>query len=163
MAVNDLMSQIVRRLSAMEQALAAVREPTNSCCIVEIKSAQTIAHDTETIILYETEIRDLDDLHSTTLNTGRITVKVPGVYLVTVGCRAAAQAGGTMAVIRIRLNGTTIRPAHHHPAQNYPSQIGTTVVVVATVAGDYFDSTFYQNSGGDLNIDLGRFAAVRIA
>ena len=160
MAIDQVLGQIIRRLTDLERRMQP-RESSNSCCILENKGTQTIAHNTVTAIEFPTEIRDLDNLHSMAVNTSRITVKVGGVYLATGGLRIAADAVGRR-IVRIAVNGTTVAPAHEHPAINEANQIGTTVKAVCS-AGDYLELTFQQTSGGDLDIDTARFAATRIA
>lgn len=164
MALSNVLSEMARRISRIERWMETqeAREPSNSSCIVSRAAAQTIAHNTVTAIEFPTEEQDTEDLHSTTVNTSRITIKVPGVYLVTGGLRIAANATGRR-ILRVLLNGETVAPAHEHPASNEINRISVIVVAVCATAGDYLEMAFQQTSGGNLDIDIARFAATRIA
>lgn len=104
-----------------------------------------------TLLTFDSERYDTDQLHSTSSNTGRLTAQRPGVYLVTGNVEFAASATGYRQLV-IRLNGAT--------------QIGNVLVGAAAggivtqlqvvtlyqlAAGDYVELGASQNSGGALN------------
>ena len=70
MALNDVLSTIVKRLHSLELWRDSLLEPTNSTCILRSDASQAFADGVAAAVTFGvgTEIRDLDGLHSTALN-----------------------------------------------------------------------------------------------
>src|SRR3990170_381680 len=103
------------------------------------------------VLTYNSERSDTDDIHSTVSNTGRLTCKTAGHYLIISCTRFATNATGDRGV-RFVLNGTTsivqdIRKAAGGAATQIPLSIEYELV-----AGDYITCDAYQTSGGALNM-----------
>lgn len=122
----------------------------------------SISNNTETLVTWNTESFDTDAFHSTTTNTGRITIPAgkDGKYLLTTFFTWATGTTGYRA-IRLKKNGTNIAIVNMMPGAEYPSQELTTIQ--SAVATDYFEVWVYQNNGSaqTLNYDgvNGEFAA----
>jgi hypothetical protein len=160
MALEQVLGQIVRRLRALEQWREAILEPTNSCCLLARAAAQSIPDATPTAILFTTEERDLDGLHDG-VNTDRITILVPGVYVVSGHAYYAQDAGGGQRTLLI-YDGATPIAAHTHNAETAAGYISVATQYTCAAA-DILRLYFYQDSGGALDVQLGRFQATRIA
>lgn len=91
-------------------------------------------------------------LHSTSVNTSRITISDPGVYMVTAGIEFANNVTGSRLAI-FKLNGTTFLNGLEVPAA-----VGTetTVLTISTIwkfaANDFIEVWAKQTSGGALNV-----------
>jgi hypothetical protein len=122
----------------------------------------SIANNTETVVTWNTESFDTDGFHSTSSNTGRITIPTgkDGKYLLTTFMTWATGTTGYRA-IRLKKNGTNVGIVNMPPSAEYPSQQFTTIQ--SAVAGDYFEVWVYQNNGSaqTLNYDgaNGEFSA----
>lgn len=160
MALNDVLSTVVKRLRALELWRDSLLEPTNSCCLLAQKSAQSIPDSATTAILWETEERDLDGLHDG-VNTDRITILVPGVYVVSGHVYYAQDAGGGQRTLLI-YDGATPIAGHTHNAETAAGYISVATQYTCAAA-DILRLYFYQDSGGALDVQLGRFQATRIA
>ncbi len=110
-----------------------------------------------TPILFDTDIFDRWGMHSTSSQTDRLVVQVPGIYYVqanvewaanTVGARGltvyqrAAGGGGKKNL------GTTQVSA----SQSLTTNISVSGASLVAETGEWFTAEAYQNSGGNLNI-----------
>lgn len=113
----------------------------------------SIADSTFTVLTFNSERYDTNSYHSTSSNTGRLTVPAAGKYLI-IGQIAFAGGAGVRGV-QIRLNGTTTL------ASNFVNPVtgASTDLIVVTeyelAASDYVELVVYQNSGGAINVLLG--------
>lgn len=101
-----------------------------------------------TTILFDTESYDTDTMHSTSVNTGRITATTTGLYTVYGQVCMASNATGTRTLALLK-NGTAVANAR------LQSVIATNAYIdletdVQLTAGDYVTMTMTQTSGGDL-------------
>ena len=97
-------------------------------------------------------------MHSTSVNTSRITIVTAGRYLCMAELLYPANATGNRGG-QFYVNATTQLSGQLTPAAVSPN--GTNVQVVRTyvfAAGDYIEVRGYQNSGGALNVTLEEFA-----
>lgn len=118
-------------------------------------AALSIATATNTILTFNSERFDPSGMHSTSVNTSRITISEAGVYSLAAGVRFAANATGER-LVNILLNGTTIIAQARTPANAVVSaatSIGVSTLY-ALVAGDYVEVQVYQSSGGNLNVEV---------
>lgn len=123
-------------------------------CRVRNSANIAVANTTNTIITFDTEEFDVGGMHSTTTNTGRITIPTGGDGTYLVGCHASWAANATGArSIYIRLNGSTLLVPDTKPASSATvvERMGCSTIA-KLVAGDYVEVIAYQESGGSLNI-----------
>lgn len=117
-------------------------------------SAQSLATSTDVVITFNAETFDTDAFHSTSTNTGRITIPagLGGYYdfYFTVG--VAAQTNGRR-MCSLRLNGTTklFTVETSELGQTFPQPTLTSTGLVSLSAGDYLECVYYQDSGSSLN------------
>lgn len=125
----------------------------NAAARVTKSGAQSITTSSDTLLTWDTETLDSDSIHSTSVNTGRITIVTPGTYAIGAFVEWATNAtGGRQAYIR--LNGTTIIARDARPATSttyFPSCSPATLYPLN--AGDYLEVFVYQDSGGSLNVN----------
>lgn len=121
-------------------------------------AAISIADNTPTALTFNSERWDYypagyTEQHSTSSNTGRLTCRVAGSYLIGGSIEFAANATGFRAV-GIRLNGSTsiAESGHNAPIATFPLRVSLSSAYRLAV-GDYVDMAVYQNSGGSLNVN----------
>lgn len=103
-------------------------------------------------LTFNTERFDTDTMHSTSVNTGRITFTTAGKYLVGGNITFAANSTGQRGV-HVRLNGTTV--IANYGCETVAGGLETPLFVVgyyAFSASDYIELGCLQNSGGALNV-----------
>lgn len=107
---------------------------------------------TDQALTFNSERYDTDTLHSTAVNTGRVTITTAGTYDVGAAVDFAASATGYRTVY-LRLNGSTIIASQKSAA----SPSGTHQLTVTTqypfAAGDYIEVVVVQSSGAALNVN----------
>ena len=103
-----------------------------------------------TPITFDADVYDTDDMHSTSLNTNRLTINTPGIYLITGHISFAGNATGSRDVA-IRYAGTTYLAYVNVPASSN-GNIFSISTAYAFVATDWIELVVYQNSGGNLNV-----------
>lgn len=120
-------------------------------CKVTKSAAQTTSNSTNTVITWNQEDYDTDNMHDIVTNNSRITIKTAGKY--SVHCQAA---WGSSAVgvrnVNIKKNGTEVTRNRYIPnanAQNTTGYVGDFAV------DDYIELSVLQNSGGDLDFSTG--------
>ena len=124
------------------------------------KSAnQTLTTATTTELTWDTESWDSNGIHSTSVNTGRLTAVNAGRYLVICQAVFAVDAGGTgYRALEVWKNGNagTWIAGDTEPAPGTATYSVLTVVAeVSLAATDYVNAYAYQNSGGNLDIRSG--------
>jgi hypothetical protein len=128
-------------------------------------TTQSLLNATYTAILFDSEDHDTFGMHSTSVNTSRLTIPAggDGIYLVGGAVFYDGNATG-VRVARLRKNGTTDIGSATLVAAVL-SGTGAGPIVQATclaslVAGDYVELLGYQDSGGALNVgNAARLAA----
>jgi hypothetical protein len=111
------------------------------------------------LLTFDSERYDTDSIHSTTANTGRLTVTTAGKYHITGQASFASNSTGARGLF-VRLNGTTELA---HVRQSAVGGTDITILNVSTTydlaATDYVELLAYQTSGGSLNVTvLGNFS-----
>lgn len=104
-----------------------------------------------TALTFNSERYDVGLLHSTSVNTGRITILVAGVYDIGGCIRFESNATGVRDLY-VRLNGTTTLVADRRNAVNGEETIISVNGAYALAAGDYVELIARQTSGGNLNV-----------
>lgn len=122
-------------------------------CKVYNDAAITLTTATLTPLTFNTERYDLGGLHSLALNTGRITIVVPGLYDIGGMARFVANATG-IRLLYIRLNGARFLAEERRT----PVSGDVTAITVKgeeyLAAGDYLELVAYQTSGGNLDVGI---------
>ena len=116
-------------------------------------AAQSIANETSTIVLFNSESYDTDAFHSTVTNTGRLTVPTGkgGKYLVGGQIFYSANSTGKRN-INVRKNGSGGFFGTVVPTAATGGTVLETTVLVDLAANDYVELMVEQNSGGSLNV-----------
>ncbi|MFA6029570.1 MAG: hypothetical protein WC969_06940 [Elusimicrobiota bacterium] len=110
------------------------------------------AINTVTPLTFNSERFDPVDMHSTTVNTGRLTAPIPGVYHITLSVEFAQFAGACFKWFAIVYNGAT-QIARNEFYSNGNSLDSTTLDALYYLnAGDYV-STEVRQTCGAVNID----------
>lgn len=118
---------------------------------VTANTDQTLADNTPTSITWNTEILDPSGLHSTSVNTDRVTVSEAGLYLV--GCQLQWAANGTGARQAILgHNGATAFGVGQAGGNASTGETTMSVSIYSAAATDYFTCTGYQTSTGKLDV-----------
>jgi hypothetical protein len=115
-------------------------------------STTSISNNTNTTVLFDTEEFDTDAYHSTSTNTGRITIPAgkAGKYAINSAFFFQEAANGAR-VLNIYKNGSNYARSQMPP--DSVSQIAVTLNLVMDLAvSDYIEVVVFQNSGGALNI-----------
>lgn len=108
-------------------------------------------------LVFDTEDEDTNSMHSTSVNTSRITVPINGIYLVSGGVVFAADADGQRAVaFRKNSSGANNPNVKGRIHETNPGGADAPVLAVATViklaATDYIELVAFQNSGAALTL-----------
>lgn len=121
------------------------------------QSTTSIPNATQTPLSYTTAAQILQDVsgwHDPAVNPTRITVDKRGLYLV--GSYCQIQYTGALASFscNVRRNGSYIPNDGNVIGSYFPTPTSTTIIDAN--AGDYFEATIYQDSGGTVNPWAGR-------
>jgi hypothetical protein len=127
--------------------------PTFVGCSLKSTAGVTIPNATATVITWNAENFDTDGFHSTSTNTGRITIPAgkAGKYLfiVDVSCDPLGATGRRST--SFYKNGTIDAQFEVTPgASTYPSMAGSIIYDLAV--GDYIDCRMYQTSGSNQTV-----------
>lgn len=146
------LNDIAKQLSALQRVDIDVAPKAASGARVYNSANISIAHNTSTLLTFNSERYDTDAYHSTSSNTGRLTAPADGVYLITAQVYFAANAAGYRQV-SISVNGTFIALE----VIGAVTVASTATVVTLTTqysmtAGQYAEAYVLQTSGGDLNV-----------
>lgn len=128
---------------------------TFSGALVFNNAQQTIPNNTDTYLTYNSETYDTDGYHSTSSNTGRLTIPTgkDGYYYVSSIVRWNNNTTGlrTMQITQgAAQNAVTVIEATPGGANAYIGYHAATIRYAT--AGDYFECKVNQTSGGDLNV-----------
>jgi len=112
-----------------------------------------IGHNNFTPLVFNQERFDADSIHDTATNTGRLTCKTAGVYLVTANISWAANPTGAR-VVSIRKNGTLSVAADERVAvtEAFHSTSHCCSKLLRLAVNDYLEVIVHQMSGGNLNV-----------
>ena len=123
-------------------------------CRVYNSSNISINNNTATALTFDSERYDTDTMHSTSSNTGRITIKTAGKYII--GATVEFAVNGTnIRQIYPQVNGSTIIAVQSAPATSGTNQTRMVFNTIYSFAvNDYIELIAYQNSGGSLNVTV---------
>jgi hypothetical protein len=126
-----------------------------SYCDVKASSSQTFSNGVAAGVAMDTTVSDADGLHSNSVNNSRVTIKKPGLYLITGFLTFKPGAGYREVDIQKNgvVSGSTLVASGANTNNDY---ISCAVVTEAPlVAGDYVELTGYQTTGGNLDSFVG--------
>jgi len=113
---------------------------------------QSILHNTLTVITWDTERYDTDNMHDNAVNNQRITFNTAGKYAVLFQSEWASDTVG-IRILRIRRNGLN----NDTPMENSINANGSSRNMVAGVddfaSGDFIDCQVFQTSGAALSFE----------
>lgn len=120
-------------------------------CRVYHSTTQSLTDATETTLVFDSERYDTNSMHSTAVNTGRITFATAGLYLVTGHIELAAATDYADLYLMIRLNGAgsgiaLVRDAD--PGAFSATRLLTVATVYKMAAADYVELRAYQDNTG---------------
>ena len=114
-----------------------------------------IANITEVALTFNSERYDTDSIHDTGSNTERLTCNTTGKYLISASLSFATDAGGSLRILRIYLNNTTIISQVWQPnSASGNNTLESTCTYELISATDYVTAKVYQNSGGAIDVSL---------
>ena len=128
--------------------------PTFAGCRVFLSADQSISTSTVTTLTFGSESFDTDAFHSTSTNTGRITIPSgkAGKYLFVGTVRFADNNTGTRQMWFSYNGGATFAPlVMTQNAATTNRWVGTASLIYDMAVGDYMELQCWQNSGGSLN------------
>lgn len=144
----------------------SVRTATNylanpPACRVYRSTAQSIAHNTNVAVTFDSERFDPTGMHSTSSNTSRITISDAGLYVVGGGGRLAAATDYTRIQITLFVNGATVIQQQDDPDPGTANVTrGYTVQTLwKFAASDYVELLFYHTNGASAARNLEAAAA----
>jgi len=121
-------------------------------CSVGRSGAQTIPHNVGTLIEFNTEYYDTNDMHSNVTNNTRVTIKKTGYYMVCGQVTFSPNAVGRRTVIIKKNAGYGwAKNEESSPSGVYETNINF-VIIMNLNEGDYLTLEVGQTSGGNLTI-----------
>lgn len=123
-------------------------------CRVHGSGTQSIANATQTLITWDSETFDTDSYHSTTTNTGRITIPSgkAGYYLVNCGLRYESGGNGQRDAYLIKNSGG-VDTQFSLTCQDGDEPVGLQLTgIIYLAVSDYVRVETYQNSGGSTDV-----------
>ena len=129
-------------------------------CAVYNSATQNVTNASNTVLTADSELYDLDSMHSTVSNTSRITATTAGKYRI--GAVVEWDSGATgRCEVYLLVNGSTAHALSIAASVAGLTQNGTTILTLA--AGDYVEVRVWQNSGGTRTPTLRQFSAEHVA
>lgn len=119
-----------------------------------VYNSADISHTTsgaEQAVTFNSERFDTDTMHSTSVNTSRLTFTTAGTYLIGATVEFASNATGHRA-LSLRVGGSTYVAAVKIPAISGATSQVTVMTAYAFTAGQYVELMAFQDSGGPLNL-----------
>lgn len=129
---------------------------TTVACQVSNSVGQSINNSSKTLITWDTEQIDTNTFHSTSSNTGRMTIPTgqDGTYRVFAQLSYSGSVLGNARQVYIRKNNTTDVAFSAQAADGVAGdQSINAVLLITLVATDYLEVYGFQNSTGALNVE----------
>ena len=124
-------------------------------CRIYNSAAQNISTALFTALSFNSERYDVGGMHSTSALLTRITVPTggAGVYHLGASVRFEASPGGSVRVLRLRLNGATYLTGNETAPVGSSGDTQLTVSCDYKLAeGDYIEAVVFQNAGVTLQV-----------
>ena len=119
-------------------------------------TALTIPNNTWTVVPFQAQLWDTDNLWSLSPNPSRFTINTAGVYLIIFNARWQPASAGRR-LLQLMLNGATwiarTEIGSTADATAEPTQIVTTIYDLAL--GDYIEAQVYHSRGSPLDLPVG--------
>lgn len=137
------------------QALTYIAKPSVR---VYHSATQALSNSTATNVVFDTDVYDRWGMHNTSTNTNRLTVQVPGIYIISASLEFAVNATGQRAYSILQFNSSDVERTNlaggsvDAPAAVLGTRMATVTTSLVADVGDYFVLDAFQNSGGDLDI-----------
>lgn len=114
----------------------------------------SVANNTVVALTFNSEDFDNGNVHSTSVNTGRLTAPITGLYSIGYTIQYASNATG-LRFSGLRLNGTVrIGGDHEIPPANGSVTLLSGSTIYRLAATDYVELIVFQNSGVALNVEF---------
>jgi hypothetical protein len=114
-------------------------------------AAQSISNDTLTTVTWNSEDFDTNSFHSTSSNTGRLTIPVAGKYLINAMIGWDTTGNTNTKTVTMRKNGADLFKSNGlGTGSDYQSQ--SLQYIVNAAVNDYFEILVYQTSGAAINV-----------
>jgi hypothetical protein len=144
------------------------RSLADDACQTYRSTAQSIATSTLTLINFDQEAFDPNNLHDNVVNNTRITARVAGVYLIIANIEFAANAVGRRVVQIYKNSIDVIGNFQLSTTHGTQSDRIITSCIALMAANDFVQCRVFQDSGGALNVQATTayspyFSMVRIA
>jgi len=114
-------------------------------------STLTLVSATPLILLWDSETLDTGSFHSTSTNTGRMTITTAAYYRLVGAIRVTAGANVADVTLRLKKNGTAIRVLSTPVIALDATTLYMSEVVLAA-ATDYYELEGEQGSGVDMSV-----------
>ncbi len=146
-ANNTVLTADSSTATGLKWATPPASTPTFVGCKATQASAWSIANGTNNVFAFPNEEFDTDGFHSTTTNNGRITIPTGkgGYYMFTFTIGQETTAG--QIEFYFRKNGSTLSRFDSDDAISYSHNF---TIFLNVAAGDYFDISVYNNTGGNV-------------
>jgi hypothetical protein len=140
--------------TGLKWATPAATSPTFVGCSI-FNTSTTINNATDTLLTFDSELFDTNGFHSTSVNTGRITIPTgyAGKYLVTFAVRYISNSTGLRAM-NIYKNNVSIVEAMDLPGNSVTTSYLFRSVILTLAEADYLTFYTYQNSGSSMTAYL---------
>lgn len=158
-AARDQIQSVIDQV--VSQANSSLDTITKYPCARVYHNANiSIANNTTTVLPFNSENFDTDNIHDTATNNTRLTCKTSGKYQITANVAWALGTGGRRGV-NIKLNGIAFNYIASQESSPQPDNVGYAVQNVTTLynlnVGDYVEVEVYQSSGASLNIQASNY------
>ena len=124
-------------------------------------AAQSIPHNTNTNIDFDSEFYDVGDIAN--ISTNRFTISRTGKYLITAyAVTAGAMDAGEGFILYMNKNGTTVNYDVNYSIATDQAIVATVTDTLSLVAGDYIEMAAYQNEGAAVNTSVAHMSVVQV-
>jgi hypothetical protein len=147
-AVGEVLSAGTLNTYVKDNLLFLYRRPAVT---VSNSANISIPNASDTALTFNTEQFDVDNMHSTSSNTGRITINTAGLYYFWTQLEWASNSAGQRSVWVWYKGVTTIARNDASPVGSSGHSMGCGRTALFA-AGDYIETFANQNSGGALNV-----------
>ena len=115
---------------------------------------QAIAHNSDVVITFETEVFDSNSFYDT--STSRFTPTIAGYYFVNANVGFSNATGEYYFAIHLFKNGTRVsRGGNWNDGSNQNVNVRNSSIIGFNGSSDYVDVRCYQNSGSNITINNG--------
>lgn len=121
-------------------------------CFVYNSVNISVPDSTNTVLTFNSEDWDTDNMHSTSSNTSRLTSKTAGIYLIHANVETAMDSGGSRQ-LRFRKNGSTY---FANTVKGYAPANTTTLELTSAQklnVNDYVEVVVWHSNGRALNMN----------